>query len=291
MMSKTLFTYRLSFSLLVILCFHFTPSNAQSFTAMTYNIRLDTESDGENQWSKRKDFLMGQINFFEPTVFGVQEALPNQMDDLKETLSDYTAIGVGREDGKNKGEYSALFYQADVLKLLNSGTFWLSETPALVSTGWDAALPRICTWGLFQHCETNEKVLVMNTHFDHVGQLARENSIDLIIEKSKEINGNSDPLVVMGDFNLEPESVAIQKMSKNLADSRVVAADHAFGPEGTFNGWQFEKPVNRRIDYIFFSDQNLKLNKYAVLSDYVNNRYASDHLPVYVELEFLNNKL
>lgn len=277
-------TMKAKFLMILFLMFCFFMVNAQGLSVMTYNIRLDTESDGENQWGKRKDFLIGQIQFHEPMVFGVQEALPNQMDDLNKFLTDYESIGVGREDGKRKGEFSAIFYQPSKLKLKKSGTFWLSETPEKVSTGWDAALPRICTWAVFRLKKQKKNILVMNTHFDHVGVIARQKSMELMLVKAKEINDKHLPLIVMGDLNLEPDSGPIQWFSSQLTDSRLAAADKAFGPEGTFNGWNIHEPVHRRIDYIFFSEDDFQLNKYAVLSDFVNMHYASDHFPVFINL-------
>lgn len=271
------------FTLFLIL-FALKTAQAQEISVMTYNIRLDTESDGENQWNNRKDVLIGQIQFHEPMVFGVQEALPNQMDDLNDALTNYKWIGVGREDGKRKGEFSAIFYQPELLKLKYSGTFWLSERPNEVSTGWDAALPRICTWAVFRLKKSKKDILVMNTHFDHVGVVARQQSMKLILEQSKEINQKQLPLIVMGDLNLEPDSEAIQWFSKQLSDSRIAAGDAAFGSEGTFNGWDTGNPVERRIDYIFFTEQHFELEKYAVLTDYIDMRYASDHFPVYVKM-------
>ncbi len=263
---------------------------AQELTVMTYNIRLDTEQDGVNQWKNRKDFLCGQLAFYDPMVFGVQEALPNQMRDLQDALPAYRYVGVGREDGKESGEFSAIFYKRDDVELLDSDTFWLSQTPNKVSVGWDAALPRICTWAKFRIRHSNRELLVMNTHFDHVGTEARQKSIDLIIKQSKALNPNNAPVIVMGDLNLEPHSAAIKNLQGQLEDSRLIAGASAFGPEGTFNGWQVDKPVERRIDYIFLSFNDFILDKYAVLSDFINGHYASDHLPVWIQIELTNER-
>ena len=260
--------------------------SAQEITTMTYNIRLDTESDGDNQWQKRKDFLTSQIAFYEPMVFGIQEGLPNQVDYLEKHLSDYDYIGVGRDDGKRKGEFSALFYKKDVFEKLDGGTFWLAENTSEPNKGWDAALPRICTWGLLRLRNTEKQVLIMNTHFDHVGEVARQKSLELIVQKSTELNKNHAPVIVMGDLNLNPESEAIQWMQTKMHDTRILAGEKAFGPEGTFNGWNVNEAVTRRIDYVFVSHNDFTLEKYAVLSDFVNLHYASDHMPVYVQLQF-----
>jgi len=254
---------------------------------MTYNIKLDYPKEGDNSWKNRKTFMTNQIKFYEPYVMGVQEALPNQMKDLEDMLPDYNFIGVGRDDGKNKGEYSAIFYNSSKLEVKDNGTFWLSENPDKVGMGWDAVCNRVCTYGLFRDKETQELFWVFNTHFDHVGKIARMKSVDLILNKIKEFNSQNYPVVLMGDFNLEPDTENIKKIAEVLADSRKVSK-LTFGPEGTWNGFNFEKPVTRRIDYIFVSDENISVIKYAVLSDSWDAKYPSDHLPVIAELELIN---
>lgn len=272
------FTY-----LLVLL--NFTTTDAQSIKAMTYNIRLDIATDGDNRWDNRKEMLLGQVLFYAPDFMGVQEALPNQMAYLAENLKGYNYIGEGR-DGKDKGEYSALFYNNQKYTALEQSTFWLSETPDKVSKGWDAAYNRICTYGLFEEKTSGIKIYVFNTHFDHVGNQARINSAKLILAKIKEINTTGMPFLLMGDFNLEEDTESIQFLSSQLSDSKAVAK-MVFGPIGTFNAFEFTKPVVRRIDYIFIPKTGVTVNKYAVLSDSKDCRYPSDHLPVYVELNFM----
>lgn len=249
---------------------------------MTYNIKLDYPKEGKNSWENRKDVIVGQINFYEPDVFGVQEALPNQMRYLDSVLVDFKYVGVGRDDGKNSGEYSAIFYNKKNFKTVESGTFWLSETPDKVSMGWDAVCNRICTYALFQNKGTDEYFWVFNTHFDHVGKEARTESPKLILKKIRELNTENFPLILMGDFNLEPNAEQIHFIKKYLNDAMEVSEAIPFGPEGTFNGFHFDKPVNRRIDYIFAS-KNIKVKKYAALSDSKDCKYPSDHLPVFVE--------
>ena len=269
---------------LLLLCFS-TVCHSQDISLMTYNIRLDHGGDGENQWKNRKDDLSLQILFHEPMIFGVQEALPHQMEDLHAALPLYESVGVGRDDGENKGEYSALFYQKDKIELLESGTFWLSETMNEPSKGWDAAYPRICTWAKVRIRNSETSLLVMNTHLDHVGEKARKESLQLIEQQSNRLNPDQLPVIIMGDLNLEPDSEAIQWFQTKFKDSRVMAGDEAFGPEGTFSGFKTNKALTRRIDYIFYSFNDFKLKKYAVLSDFINMNYLSDHLPVYVLLQ------
>lgn len=257
---------------------------AQELSVMTYNIKLDYPKEGENSWINRKPFMVNQIKFYEPDIFGVQEAMPNQMADLDNLLTSYSFVGVGRDDGKNEGEFSAIFYKKEDYKIIRQATFWLSETPEKVSMGWDAVCNRVCTYALIKNKRTKRKFWVFNTHFDHVGKLARYNSSQLIIQKINSLNTKKYPVVLMGDFNLEANSESIQYISNYLHDSKSVTTN-AFGPSGTFNDFKFHEPVTRRIDYIFVSPE-IKVNKYAVLSDSKGCKYPSDHLPVYAEIGF-----
>ena len=252
---------------------------------MTYNIKLDYPKEGENSWKNRKSFMVGQIQFYTPDILGVQEALPNQMEDLNSLLVNYNFVGVGRDDGKNDGEYSAIFYNKNNYKVLQSSTFWLSATPDKVSMGWDAVCNRVCTYALFQNLKTNKTFWVFNTHFDHVGVIARKKSATLIIKKIQELNTQNLPLLLMGDFNMEESHESIQYIHQYLKDSKTISKHKAFGPIGTFNGFHFDKPVVRRIDYIFVSP-TITVNKYAVLSDSKDCKYPSDHLPVFVDFKF-----
>ncbi|MDR9457333.1 MAG: endonuclease/exonuclease/phosphatase family protein [Salegentibacter sp.] len=272
--------YAFSLFALLLLQLNF---QAQDLEVMSYNIRFQTENDGENSWSKRKDHLTNQIKFYEPHILGVQEALVSQLKHFENELDNYKYIGVGRDDGKEAGEFSAIFYDLRKVDILDEGTFWLSETPGEVSVGWDAAMERVCTYGKFKEKDSDEKFWVFNTHFDHIGEEARENSARLIYEKISELNTEGLPVILMGDLNLEPDAPGIKFLSEKMNDSKKVA-DLDFGPEGTFNAYDFSKPVKRRIDYIFTSD-DIKVLKYAVLSDSRELKYPSDHLPVFVKLE------
>ena len=259
---------------------------SQDLKIMSYNIKLDYPKEGKNSWTNRKPFMVNQIKFYEPDVLGVQEAMPNQMKDMDSLLTDYSYVGVGRDDGKNEGEFSAIFYKKSDLEVVKSSTFWLSQTPDKVSMGWDAVCKRICTYALFQHKKTKETFWVFNTHFDHVGEVAREKSAALILEKINTLNTKNYPVLLMGDFNLEPDSKPIQTITSTLDDSKNIAK-LAFGPEGTFNGFHFDKTVKRRIDYIFVTKSSILVKKYAVLSDNWDLKYPSDHLPVFITFQFL----
>ncbi len=261
----------------------------ETIRLMTYNIKLDYPKEGENSWNNRKDWMLGQIQFYAPDIFGVQEAMPNQMTYMDSTLTSYSFVGVGRDDGENEGEFSAIFYNVNKFKILESATFWLSQTPDKVSMGWDAVCNRVCTYALFEDLESKKQFWVFNTHFDHVGKEARKNSVALILEKIKHLNSKNRPLVLMGDFNLEPETEPIQTIKTLLNDSKEVSVIKPFGPSGTFNNFEFDKPVTRRIDFIFVSKNNIRVNKYAILSDSKDLKYPSDHLPVFVEIELINH--
>lgn len=260
-----------------------TTSRAQ-MNVMTYNVRYANENDGENSWSQRKNRITNQIKFFEPDIFGVQEALLMQMEHFKENLQGYEYLGVGREDGQEQGEFSAIFYKAEKFRVLKTETFWLSETPTQPSIGWDAAYGRICTYALFQEQHSQKKFWVFNTHFDHMGEKARENSVALILKKIEQLNEENYPVILMGDLNLEPDSEPIKLISETFEDSRRVAKNVTFGPEGTFNAFEFHTPVTRRIDYIF--TKKVDVLKYAVLTDSDDLKYPSDHFPVFVKLQF-----
>ena len=259
---------------------------AQSLKVMTYNIRLDVASDGENAWPFRKDFFASQINFYEPDVLGVQEAMPHQVVDLEKLLSQYSQVGIGRE-GAGKGESSNIFYKKDKFKVIKTNTFWLSETPEEISKGWDAACHRVCTYGIFQELTTNRLFWVFNTHLDHIGVQARTKGLELILSKINQLNTKKHPVILMGDFNSEPQEARIIALKKVMDDTRQVSIEKPFGPSGTFNNFEFDKPVKELIDYVFISKKsNLKVKKYAILSDSKNLKYPSDHLPVYVEILF-----
>ncbi|MFZ0491474.1 MAG: endonuclease/exonuclease/phosphatase family protein [Salegentibacter sp.] len=258
---------------------------SQTMEIMTYNIKYANENDGENSWSNRKEFITNQLKFYEPDAFGVQEAVKQQMDYFKDHLDGYDYVGVGRDDGKEGGEYSAIFYKKSRLKVLKHDTFWLSETPQKPSKGWDAAYPRICTYALFEDQQTGEKFWYFNTHFDHIGDKARKESAKLIWKKIQELNSEDLPAILSGDFNLEPDTESIRYLSEKMDDSKAISEGVVFGPEGTFNGYEFDKPVTRRIDYIFLSHEDFKVLKFGVISSSKDLRYPSDHLPVMVKLE------
>ncbi|AWX44938.1 hypothetical protein HME9304_01944 [Flagellimonas maritima] len=256
----------------------------QQLDVLTYNIKYDNPKDSVNGWDQRKDFLISQLNFYAPDVFGTQEGLIHQLEDIKNGLEDYSFVGVGRDEGNGEGEFCAIFYNQNKIELVEESTFWLSTTPQKPSKGWDAAIKRICTYGKFKSKENGKEFFVFNTHFDHVGTRAREESAKLILKQLKEFNTKQLPTILMGDFNLETTSVGIQLLLEELQDTHIAAGKNAHGPKGTFNGFDFAKPVTRRIDFIFTDTNSFEVLKSAILSDSKDCKYPSDHLPVYARL-------
>jgi len=277
-MKKTICTIFFALSSLLL--------SAQNLKIMTYNIRYDNPNDGENAWPNRKEHLFSQLAFYEPDVLGIQEALPHQVVEMANALPNYGNVGMAR-DGVGKGESSNIFYKKTRFEVLQQNTFWLSETPDVISKGWDAALNRVCTYVILKDKKSEKVIYVFNTHLDHLGELARNNSIQLILSKIKSLNSKNHPVFFMGDFNAEPTEQPIINLQKEMTDSKDVSQEKPFGPTGTFNAFKHNKDVTKRIDYIFLSkNTGSKVNKYAVLSDSKDLKYPSDHLPVYIEISF-----
>ena len=258
---------------------------SQDLKVMTYNIRLSVDSDKENSWNNRKQETMALMSYYHPDYFGVQEAIPQQMIDIKTNLKDYDFVGVGRDDGKNQGEYSAIFYDKSKLDVLKSGTFWLSETPEKPSKGWDAAYNRVCTYAFFKIKKTGKQFLAMNLHFDHVGDVARVNSAKLILEKIKELNPKNLPLTLTGDFNLTDDSEPINIISKSLTDSYYHSKKPHYGPKGTWQNFDINTPSTERLDYVFVKGFDVLSNR-TINDRRENLLYPSDHFPILAEINF-----
>lgn len=273
-----------SILLIIILLLASAPFYGQNLKIMTYNIRLDVASDGENAWPNRKDYFTSQIQFYSPDILGVQEATPNQVTYIASALSNYDRFGIGREkDGK--GEACTIYYKKDRFKIQDSNTFWLSETPNVVSKGWDAACNRVCTYGLFKDLKTKKSFYVFNVHLDHIGKEAKTKGVQLILSKIATLNTKNYPVFLMGDFNSEPQTPQIAEIKKVMDDTRDVSKEKPFGPSGTFNYFKHNEAVTLLIDYIFISkNSGLSIQKHAVLSDSKDLKYPSDHLPVLIEI-------
>jgi len=280
---------KITFLSILITLFVFQSCENKSLTlnVITFNIRLDATSDSLNNWKYRKDVAAQVIKDYDADIIGTQEVLPNQLQDLKNRLPGYVAVGVGRDDGANGGEYSALFYKKDRFKEHESGTFWLSETPDTPSKGWDAAYPRIATWVVLEDIITRKKVFAINTHLDHIGKVARVNGVKLMLDKALEV-AKGYPVILTGDFNSEPNSDVVQyvideKTPNSLADSRFLAKIKK-DKGSTFHDFG-RLPSDKReyIDYIFVS-KDVEVESYEVVEDKLDNIYLSDHNPVFAKI-------
>ena len=253
-------------------------------SVMSYNIRYDNPNDNENWWQNRKSEVARMINYYAPEIIGIQEGLNNQVKYLDSTLLGYKYVGVGRDDGKLKGEYTAIFYKTESIKALSTKTFWLSETPDKVSTGWDASMERIVTFGAFLNKKTNDTLYVFNCHYDHKGKVAQEKSTDLILKIIKDKKITNKKIILLGDFNSESYEVPIKKFQSLLVDNFNKKYVITYGPLGTFNQFKTDLEIKRRIDYIF--TKNINVKEYIHIDDRrKNNLHLSDHLPVLIKIE------
>jgi endonuclease/exonuclease/phosphatase family metal-dependent hydrolase len=257
------------------------PCPAQEINVITYNIRFDNPDDGENRWDARKENLTQLLVTCNPDIFGIQEGLVHQVKFMDSLLNEFNYIGYGRDDGMEAGEFCAIFYKNARFLLLQQGLFWLSETPGVPSRGWDAALNRICVYGLFESLNSRHRFMVFNTHLDHMGVIAREKSVGLILEKTNELNPEHLPVIVLGDFNLESGDHALIPLMNEFMDSRAACTGEISGPAGTFNDFRFDLPVIKRIDYIFLSKGKSEVKLYRVIADANDGLYPSDHFPVF----------
>jgi endonuclease/exonuclease/phosphatase family metal-dependent hydrolase len=259
----------------------------QTLQFMTYNIRFDNPQDGVNEWSKRKQEVSDLIQRAQPDIIGVQEALLHQLDDLVKAMPEFTYVGVGRDDGKTKGEFSAILYRKNKFEALESNTFWLSETPDVPgSKNWDAMITRVASWIRLKDKKTKTEFIVINTHFDHIGVEARKQSA-LLLKSFISKLPSTLPIVVTGDFNCERTDEPYQVMVKNdgiqLFDSAPANAP------GTFCNFEVNSMTCRAIDYIFYS-RHWTNEKYNVITENDGKYYPSDHLPVTTMLRIVKKQ-
>ena len=254
--------------------------SATSLSVMTFNMRYDNPEDGQNNWRFRRERLAGVIKAQEVDVLGTQELLSNQFDDLSGLLTGYQGVGVGRLDGAESGEYCAVFFRKDRFTLLDSGTFWLSETPEVVgSLGWDGACERIATWVVLRDRDGRE-LFFIDTHLDHVGQVAGDEGVSLLMKRIETLSGGR-PVILTGDFNSEPGSSVVAHVQKAgvLRDAKAIAAQRS-GTDWSFSDFgqipEAERPL---LDYIFVSG-GIEAVRYEVLPDTFDGGYVSDHAPV-----------
>lgn len=261
------------------------PEKAPShpFTVLSFNLRYDNPADGANAWPHRKALAAAVIADHHADLVGLQEALPNQLHDLRAALPGYDRIGVGRDDGKEKGEHSAILYCRDRFSVMSSGTFWLSETPETPGRiGWDAACPRIATWGVFEDRATRQRFLLVNTHLDHQGKRAKVEGIRLILDRIAMLRANDLPVILTGDFNSTARDPAIAAVvadqRTNLRLAKEHRSDAEVGGRTTFNGWH-DKETGTEIDFIFVTP-GIEVLAYRYLPAKRGEVFVSDHWPV-----------
>ncbi|MCH7396808.1 endonuclease/exonuclease/phosphatase family protein [Belliella sp. DSM 107340] len=276
---------KIKFSLiLTLLLININLTMSQNYNFATYNIKFDDKNDLENLWKDRSEHLFNLIKFHQMDIIGTQEGLKNQLEDISKSLN-FPYVGTSREEGGQKGEFSAIFYNPTKFNLLENKTFWLSTSPDVPSKGWDAALNRVCTYAKFED-QGGQKFYVFNIHYDHVGKQAREESSKLVMSKIKEINNENLPVIFMGDFNVDKENNAYKVIvNKGFKDSRNESQTPHYGDLGTFNGYNWNKTPENIIDHIFINE-GITVNRYGILTDNYGKKYPSDHFPVLIELSF-----
>ena len=257
---------------------------AQPLKVMTFNIRLDASWDDANNWKYRKDEVCKMITYYLPDLLGMQEVCHNQMEDLKQGLPQYTALGVGRDDGKEAGDYCPIFFNTQRFTLIESGNFALSERPeAFGVKGWDASYNRITTWAILQEKSNGKNIVCFNTHLDNDGKTARNESVRLILSKIKEIAPNM-PAIITGDFNCTPGEEPLQILKKTGMQNASEIATIVYGPAWSFHEFG-QLPLEERVllDYVFVAN-GTKADRYRVIQDTPDNVFLSDHCPVLVNL-------
>ena len=251
---------------------------AQPINAGSYNIRMHSKVDYKNGdgWTSRRDIMCDLVAFTAFDIFGAQEVCHDQLEYMLSRLPEYAYIGVARDDGKTKGEYSPVFYRRDRFELLDSGTFWLSETPDEVSYGWDAECRRVCSWGYFKDKQTKRKFWFFNTHMDHRGKTARVEGAKLVIAKIKSMCGDKARVILTGDFNVAQNSPAYNTFAQSgLLEDAYNLAPIKYAPAGTFNNFKVGTHTDKRIDHIFV--KGFEVKRYGILTyHYWSNEQGSD---------------
>lgn len=262
-----------------------TQCGAQSeFRVMTYNIRLDVESDGPNRWAMRRDLFVAQLRLVRPALLGLQEVVPGQYADLRAALPGHVFVGGGRDDGKAAGEASPLAIDRQIFALGRNGMFWLSPTPERPSLGWDAAYRRVASWAHLVRRADGARVLAINTHWDHLGLEARRQSA---LQLSAWIKANTlrdEAVVLLGDFNARLSEASMQVLTgAGLVDARGASREPAVGASITFNGFDPMPKSGETIDHIL-TRAPLAVQRYHALGEHFDGRVASDHFAVIADL-------
>lgn len=271
---------------LALLAWLFTLGDAawgQPMTVASFNLRFDTPADGANAWPHRREGVKRLIREQGFDLVATQEGLAGQIADLAE-MPGFAHVGVGRDDGRLAGEFSAIFYRRERFELLRTGDFWLSETPDQPSKGWDAGCcKRIATWARLRDRRNGKEFTVFSVHFDHQGEQARRESARLMLRKVGEIGGEA-PVLCAGDFNSTPQTEQVAIMGSRLRDAFHASQTPPAGPVGTLNGFRTDVQATERIDYVFVSPA-WKVLSYRVVVDEFDGRHPSDHHPVAAMLE------
>ena len=257
------------------------PDKDGGLTVISYNIRYGDAKDGTNSWAMRCPATYYMLEDQKPDIFGVQEALLYQLTFIVENLTDYKCVGVGREDGKHKGEHMAIFYNKKTVSLKKWGTFWLSETPDKPSIGWDAACKRTATWALMKDKKTGKQFYYVNTHLDHVGKEAQMKGLALIVDKIAQINPKGLPMILTGDFNVKPDDSVLTDLDSKMTSARNGAAES--DNYGSYNGWGRKSDI---IDYIYYSGFSSCREFMTIKKKYADKPFISDHFPIKAVLIF-----
>ncbi|MGD9347505.1 MAG: endonuclease/exonuclease/phosphatase family protein [Candidatus Aminicenantes bacterium] len=261
----------------------------KTINAMSFNIRYDNPADKENRWKNRKEMVAATIRFHKTDIAGLQEALNHQVEDLETLLPEFGWFGVGRDDGREAGEFTPVFYRKDRFTVLHRSSFWLSESPEKPGKAWDAACPRIATWGKLEDTLTKKTFFFFNTHFDHVSETARIKSAELLLSKMYETIGDH-PVILTGDFNCTEKESPYKILTSGkgripgLSDARNLIKFVPYGTTQTYNGFQNTILLDRRIDFIFVGNID-RVFRYGTISERWDGRFVSDHNAVFAEIK------
>lgn len=252
------------------------PKANPGLKVISYNIRYADAEDGTNSWDFRAGASIEMIKDQKPDVFGLQEALFRQISFLNYFLDEYKSVGVGRDDGRHKGEHMSIFYNKSTVTLKKWGTFWLSETPSKVGPGWDAKHNRTATWALMKDKRTGKMFYFVDTHLDNKGEEAREEGVKTLLSEMDRINAKGLPMIIAGDFNMRPDNPCLRPIRERMKCTREVAA--LTDSKDTFNSWG--KANRQIIDYIWFEGFSSCTEYETVTKPYDGRNFISDHYPI-----------